>query len=44
VNGKAAGESGIVAEFLKAGTRLLVGRLESFFKRVWEEDSVPKGC
>jgi hypothetical protein len=34
VNGKAAGESGIVAEFLKAGTPLLVGRLKSFFKRV----------
>jgi hypothetical protein len=42
VNGKAAGESGIVAEFLKAGTPLLVGRLESFFKRVWEEEIVPK--
>jgi hypothetical protein len=41
VNGKAAGESGIVAEFLKAGTPLLVGRLESLFKRVWEEETVP---
>jgi hypothetical protein len=31
-NGKAAGESGIVAEFLKTDTSLLVDRLESFFK------------
>ena len=28
VNGKAAGESGIFAEFFKAGTPLLVDRLE----------------
>jgi hypothetical protein len=42
VNGKAAGENGIVAEFLKAGTPLFVGRLESFFKSVWEGEIVPK--
>jgi hypothetical protein len=27
-------------EFVKAGITLLVGRLGSFFKRVWEEESV----
>jgi hypothetical protein len=32
VNGKAAGESGIVAEFLKVGTSLLAGRLKIFSK------------
>jgi hypothetical protein len=35
-------ESGIVAEFVKAGTPLLVGRLESLFKRAWKEGTVWK--
>jgi hypothetical protein len=30
---KAVGESGIVAEFLKTVTQLLVGRLENSFER-----------
>jgi hypothetical protein len=34
VNGKAVGESGIVVEFLKAGTPLSLGRLEILFTRV----------
>jgi hypothetical protein len=42
MNGKAAGESGIVAEFLKAGILLLVGRLESLFERVWEKEILLK--
>jgi hypothetical protein len=37
VNGKTAG-----AEFLKVGFLLLVGRLESLFKRVWEEEIASK--
>jgi hypothetical protein len=36
--------SGIVAEFLKAGAPHLVGRLESFCKRIWEEEIIPKDC
>jgi hypothetical protein len=38
VNEKVAGESGIVVESFKAGSSLLVGGLESLFKRVWEEE------
>jgi hypothetical protein len=41
VNGKAAGGSGIVVQFIKAGSLLLVGRLASLFKRVWKEETVP---
>ena len=41
MNGKATGESGIVAELLKAGCQYLVDRLGSLFRRVWEEETVP---
>ena len=41
MNGKAAGESGIMAELLKAGYPYLVNRLGSLFKQVWEEETVP---
>jgi hypothetical protein len=42
-SGKAAGNSGIVAEMLKAGSHL-VEKLWKFFLRVWNEVDVPKDC
>lgn len=41
-NGKAAGESGIVAELLKAGRCILIRKLLALFTQVWEQEIVPE--